>query len=188
MNNAKSTQKETRLKIIYCVECNLEPEARRLATAIKNRFGLEAILKEGHDGIFEIRMDDHVIYNNLAQGGRLPTDKEILQEIQRRIEPPSSTRRERLKVMNPMGYPPAVTQIEMAPRLDTLEGKTVYLVDCRFDDGDLFMAQMDAWFEEHMPSVRTVLRSKSGVYTEDDPELFEEIAEKGDALVLGVGH
>ncbi len=91
-------------------------------------------------------------------------------------------------VLNPMGYPPRITQLEMAPRPDTLEGKTVYLVDCRFDDGDLLMGQMQAWFAEHMPSVKTVLKSKSGVYTEDDPELFQEIKERGDALVLGVGH
>jgi hypothetical protein len=95
---------------------------------------------------------------------------------------------ERINVLNPMGYPPKITQLGMAPRLDTLEGKTVYLVDCRFDDGDLLMGQMQAWFAEHMPSVKTVLKSKSGVYTEDDPELFAEIREKGDALVLGVGH
>lgn len=91
-------------------------------------------------------------------------------------------------VLNPMGYPPQVTQLGMAPRLDTLEDKTVYLVDCRFDDGDLLMGQMQAWFAEHMPSVKTVLRSKAGVYTEDDPDVFKEIAERGDALVLGVGH
>jgi hypothetical protein len=87
-----------------------------------------------------------------------------------------------------MGYPPQITQLGMAPRLDTLEGKTVYLVDCRFDDGDLLLGQMQDWFTEHMPSVKTVLKSKAGVYTEDDPELFQEIKEKGDALVLGVGH
>jgi hypothetical protein len=95
---------------------------------------------------------------------------------------------EKIGVLNPMGYPPKVTQLGMAPRLDTLEGKTVYLVDCRFDDGDLLMGQMQQWFTEHMPSVRTVLRSKAGVYTEDDPELFQEIQERGHALVLGVGH
>ena len=95
---------------------------------------------------------------------------------------------EKMRVMNPMGYPPKITQLGMAPRLDTLEGKRVYLVDCRFDDGDLLMGQMQAWFAEHMPSVKTVLRSKAGVYTEDDPELFQEIKERGDALVLGVGH
>ena len=94
----------------------------------------------------------------------------------------------KIRVMNPVGYPPQITQLGMAPRLDRLEGKTVYLVDCRFDDGDLLMGQMQTWFAKHMPSVKTVLRSKAGVYTEDDPELFGEIKAKGDALVLGVGH
>jgi len=94
----------------------------------------------------------------------------------------------KIRVMNPMGYPPEITQLGMASRPETLEGKTVYLVDCRFDDGDLLLGQMQNWFSEHMPSVKTVLKSKSGVYTEDDPELFQEIKEKGDALVLGVGH
>ena len=94
----------------------------------------------------------------------------------------------KIKVYNPMGYPPQITRLGMAERLDTLEGKTVYLVDCRFDDGDLLLGQMEAWFKEHMPSVKTVLKSKSGTYHHDDPELFQEIQEKGDALVLGVGH
>ncbi|HUT19946.1 MAG TPA: hypothetical protein VM366_12395 [Anaerolineae bacterium] len=94
----------------------------------------------------------------------------------------------KLEVLNPIGYPPEITQLGMAPRPETLEGKTVYLVDCRFDDGDLLLGQMQDWFNEHMPSVKTVLKSKSGVYTEDDPALFQEIKEKGDALVLGVGH
>ena len=94
----------------------------------------------------------------------------------------------KITVPNPMGYPPEITQLGMAPRPETLEGKTVYLVDCRFDDGDLLLGQMQNWFSEHMPSVKTVLKSKSGVYTEDDPALFQEIKERGDALVLGVGH
>ena len=95
---------------------------------------------------------------------------------------------EKIRAFNPMGYPPKITQLGMAERPATLEGKTVYLVDCRFDDGDLLMGQMQNWFTENMPSVKTVLTSKAGVYTEDDPELFQEIKEKGDALVLGVGH
>ena len=94
----------------------------------------------------------------------------------------------KIKVYNPMGYPPQITQLGMAERPETLEGKTVYLVDCRFDDGDILLAQMENWFNEHMPSVKTVLKSKSGTYTLDDSKLFEEIQEKGDALVLGVGH
>jgi hypothetical protein len=95
---------------------------------------------------------------------------------------------EKIKVYNPMGYPPQITQLGMAERPATLEGKTVYLVECRFDDSDILMAQMEAWFNEHMPSVKTELRSKAGVYTEDDAELFNEIKEKAAGVVVGVGH
>ena len=93
-----------------------------------------------------------------------------------------------LTVHNPMGYPPRVTPKEMAPRLDTLEGKRVFLVDCRFDDADLFLKQMQAWFQEHMPGVQTELIQLSSVYTRDDPETWEKIKANGDAAIVGVGH
>jgi len=90
--------------------------------------------------------------------------------------------------MNPTGYPPKITQLGMAPRLDSLDGKTVYLVDVRFDDGDLLLQQMQAWFAEHMPTVKTVFVRKSGVYMEEDPELFQEIKGQGDAVIMAIGH
>ena len=95
---------------------------------------------------------------------------------------------ERLTVLNPMGFPPVVTRRDLAPRLDTLEGKTVYLVDCRFDDSDLFLRQMQAWFTEHMPGVRTIFKQISSVYLKDDPTTWEEIRARGHAAILGVGH
>jgi hypothetical protein len=93
-----------------------------------------------------------------------------------------------ITVWNPMGYPPTVTHKPLAPRLDTLDGKTVYLVDCRFDDADIFFTQVQAWFAEHLPSVTTVLKPISSVYTRDDPTTWEEIRAKGDAAIIGVGH
>ncbi len=87
-----------------------------------------------------------------------------------------------------MGYPPKVTQLAMALRPDTLEGKPVYLVDCRFDDGDVLMKQMQNWFHENMPTVQTELRRKAGVHKEHDPELFEEIRSRDGAAIIGVGH
>ena len=95
---------------------------------------------------------------------------------------------QKISVMNPMGYPPKIEQLGMAPRLNSLAGKTVYLVDCRFDDGDILLQQMHNWFKEHMPEVNAVFVRKSGVYTEDDARLFEEIRQKADAVVLGTGH
>jgi hypothetical protein len=97
-------------------------------------------------------------------------------------------RSDTIVVMNPMGYPPRIAPLRMAPRLESLAGKTVYLVDCRFDDGDILMQQMQNWFAERMPGVETVLLRKSGVYTERDPELYEEIRAKGHAAVVAVGH
>ena len=95
---------------------------------------------------------------------------------------------QRMTVLNPMGFPPKVTRKELAPRLSTLEGKTVYLVDCRFDDSDVFLAQVHDWFAEHLPQVTTRPIRLSSVYTLDDPETWEHIRANGDAAIVGVGH
>jgi hypothetical protein len=95
---------------------------------------------------------------------------------------------EKLTVFNPMGYPPKVAPRPMAPRLDTLDGKTVYLVDARFDDSDIFLRQMEVWFNEHLPSVTTKFIQLSSVYTRDDPATWETIKANGDAAIIGVGH
>lgn len=91
-------------------------------------------------------------------------------------------------VLNPQGNPPPIKRKTMAARLDGLEGKTVYLVDVRFNDGDILLHQMKCWFEEKMLSVNTVLVRKSGVYTYDDKVLWREIKEKGDAVIMAIGH
>ena len=95
---------------------------------------------------------------------------------------------EKIAVLNPMGFAPKVIRKELAPRLSSLDGKTVYLVDCRFDDSDVFLKQMQAWFGEHMPGVRTVFKAISSVYLHDDPTTWEEIKAKGHAAIVGVGH
>ncbi len=78
-----------------------------------------------------------------------------------------------ITVLNPVGFAPKITRKELAPRLPALEGKTVYLVDCRFDDSDVFLRQVEAWFAEHMPGVRTVFKPISSVYLNDDPATWE---------------
>ncbi len=95
---------------------------------------------------------------------------------------------QKITVLDPTGYPPKVTPIGMAPRLGSLDGKTVYLVDARFDDADVFLKEVQAWFAEHMPNVRTRLVRMSSVYSQDDPKTWEEIKRNGDAAIIGVGH
>jgi hypothetical protein len=85
-----------------------------------------------------------------------------------------------------MGRPPSSSP-SFAKRLDTLENKTVYLVDIGFGGGYNFMLQLQKWFTENMPSVTTVVKRKPGfVFMDDKNDLWEEVKEKGHAVVLGV--
>ena len=95
---------------------------------------------------------------------------------------------EKVTVLNPLGYPPKVTLKKMAPRLEGLEGKTIYLVDPRFDDSGLFMQQLQRVFGQRLPGVKTKLVQMNNVYSHDDPKTWEEIQQNGDAAVIGVGH
>ena len=75
----------------------------------------------------------------------------------------------------------------MAARLDTLNGKTVYLVNQGFGGSDLFMEQFQAWFAQNMPTVKTVPKRKTGfIFRDDTTDLWKEIKEKGDAVIFGV--
>jgi hypothetical protein len=76
----------------------------------------------------------------------------------------------------------------MAKRLDTLENKTVYLVDTGFGGSYKFMQQLQKWFNEYMPSVTAIRKRKTGnTFMDDTTDLWEEIKAKGHAVVLGVG-
>ena len=81
----------------------------------------------------------------------------------------------------------ALGQRKMAPRLDSLEGKTVYLVDTGFAGSLEFMEEVEGWFKSHRPDVKTVLVHKKTSMFTDDPELWAEIKKNGDAVVFGVG-
>ena len=55
--------------------------ASRMAAEIRSKFGITTELKEGHGGIFEVTVDDLVIYTNGGQCGCLPDNEEVLQRI-----------------------------------------------------------------------------------------------------------
>jgi hypothetical protein len=92
--------------------------------------------------------------------------------------------------LNPAVTPKLAERVPLAPRLDTLEGKTIYLVDTDWGgmgQNDGILQEMQAWFAQHRPSVKTILKVKEGNFVTDDPALWKEIADnKGDGVVLGV--
>jgi hypothetical protein len=93
---------------------------------------------------------------------------------------------ERITVHDPRGYPPKVVGKRLAPRLSELDGKTLYLVDCLFDNSDVFMEQLRQWFAERLGSVnvRTIRPKETW---SDDEQMRTAIRADGDAAILGVG-
>lgn len=92
----------------------------------------------------------------------------------------------KISVYDPRGFPPKVEGKRLASRLESLDGKLVYLVDCLFDNSAEFIEQLGNWFAEHLPGVRTrVIRPKESWV--DDPDMRAAIEADGDAAILGVG-
>ncbi len=91
-----------------------------------------------------------------------------------------------ITVHDPRGYPPKVVGKHLASRLQSLDGKIVYLVDCLFDNSAAFMEQLRDWFATHLPAVETRIIKPRESWV-DDPEMRAKIGADGDAAILGVG-
>lgn len=93
---------------------------------------------------------------------------------------------DKIAVHDPRGFPPKVVGRRLARRLDRLDGKVIYLVDCLFENSDNFLEQMRQWFTRHLPAVilRTIKPRESWV---DDAGMRATIAAEGQGAILGVG-
>jgi hypothetical protein len=94
----------------------------------------------------------------------------------------------KLTVLSPRGTPPPIQQLAMAPRLDTLVGKTVYIVDIRFPYTHQFIEELQKVLSERYPQTKWVMKEKAGAYGDNDAALWKEIKEKGHAAVMAIGH
>jgi hypothetical protein len=95
----------------------------------------------------------------------------------------------KLTVLNPAIESKMVDREPLSPRLDTLDGKTIYMVDINWGGPDAawpVFEEMTAWFAQNMPTVKTVIKKKAGMYSMDDQPLWKEISEKGDAAIIGI--
>ena len=96
---------------------------------------------------------------------------------------------QKITVLSPMGQPPPLQIMPLAPRLNTLDGKTVYLVNDGYLSTDILLGEMLAWFKANMPKVHTLYKPMTGGgFTAEDPALWAEIKEKADAVIMGMGH
>jgi hypothetical protein len=96
----------------------------------------------------------------------------------------------KITVLNPMGTPPPITLKPQAPRLNTLDGKTIYFINTGYIGTDRLMSVMTDWFKANYPKTNIVYKdNKSGAgLAEVSKALWTEISEKGDAAIVGLGH
>ena len=95
----------------------------------------------------------------------------------------------KIRVLNPTPPNRMVDRVPLAPRLDSLERKTIFLVDIGWGGENAAPSvyeEMKAWFAQNMPSVKIEVRKIKGFYMQDQPELLKEISEKGDAAMFGI--
>lgn len=97
--------------------------------------------------------------------------------------------KEKIVVVDPRGQQPHdLRQSAMAPRLDSLDGKTIYIVDVRWPFTHQFGEEMYNVLSERYPNTEFIFKDKYGSYFDDDPKLWTEIQERGDGAIVEVGH
>ena len=96
----------------------------------------------------------------------------------------------KITVLNPMGTPPPITLVPQAPRLNTLDGKTIYFLNTGYIGTDRLMSVMMDWFKANYPKANIVYKDNKGgvALAEISKALWTEISEKGDACIVGLGH
>jgi len=96
--------------------------------------------------------------------------------------------RQKITVLNPVGSPSPTPLIPMAPRLNTLEGKTIYIVDVMYPLTHQLFEEIQKVFSERYPKTNWVVKCKTGTYFDNDQKLWEEIKAKAQGMIIGVGH
>jgi hypothetical protein len=94
-----------------------------------------------------------------------------------------------ISVMNPAITSKMIDRTPLSTRLDKLDGKTIYLVDISWGGPEAAYSvfeEIQSWFSQNMPSVKIVIKRKTGMYTQDDPKLWAEIKQNANAALIGI--
>ena len=89
-----------------------------------------------------------------------------------------------ITVLNPLGTPPPIKLKPMAPRLDTLDGKTIYVDNDGFPGTSILLPELINVMKERFPTTKFIYHDKpAGTISGEDPA-----AGNADAMIVATGH
>lgn len=95
-----------------------------------------------------------------------------------------------IRVMNPGIGNKLAPRYALAPPLDTLENKTIYMINLSWegpDAGNYFYGAMTEWLTQHYKGVETTVKiAAEGMFGLDPAILKEMAAKKADGAIVGV--
>jgi hypothetical protein len=97
---------------------------------------------------------------------------------------------ELITVMNPAIAGKLAKRVPLAPPLDSLDNKTIYMVNLSWEGPDAanyFYGAMTEWLQKRYPSVKTIVKVTAEGMFGSDPSIIKDIkASKADAAIVGV--
>jgi len=94
-----------------------------------------------------------------------------------------------ITVLNPAMSARLAERVPLTPRLDTLEGKTIYLYDTQWGGpqaANSVYEEMQSWFAKNIPSAKIVIHKGPGWMSYDKGFLTEIKEKKVDGVVIGI--
>jgi hypothetical protein len=95
-----------------------------------------------------------------------------------------------ITVMNPGIANKLATRVPLAPPIDTLQGKTIYMINLSWEGPDAanyFYGAMREWLDQHYSGVKTIVRvTADGMFGTDAGIMKEIVSSKADAAIVGV--
>jgi hypothetical protein len=95
-----------------------------------------------------------------------------------------------ITVMNPAIAGKLATRVPLVPPLDSLDNKTIYMVNLSWEGPDAanyFYDAMTEWLNQHYTGVKTIVKVTAEGMFGSDPSLLKAVtASKADAAIVGV--
>ncbi|MFC1838039.1 hypothetical protein ACFL1N_00560 [Thermodesulfobacteriota bacterium] len=88
-------------------------------------------------------------------------------------------------VLDPRGIWPRIERIPLSPRLSSLKGKRIYIINS-WGSGtgfETFFSKIENELREQYPDIAVTIKGRNTGYSQDDPELWKEMRANADAFI-----